>query len=103
MFHKFIVGSDACVFEAIHALVNIHLDKTFVVNNVLQVVLIDNFLGDDGDVYLLVLWLRQIIDVKKVFNIGNEALSVGRRDDAVTETFGCGECSSWGRDAVVVT
>ena len=46
------VGNDACLFEAIHALANIHVDKTFVVDNVLQVLRIDNFLGDDADVYL---------------------------------------------------
>ena len=52
MFHKFIVVDDACMVDAIHALANIHVDKTFVVDNVLQVVCIDNFLGGDSDVYL---------------------------------------------------
>ena len=102
MFHKFIVGDDACLFEAIHDLANIHVEKTFVIYNVLQVVRIDNFLGDDADVYLHVFWLRQIIVEIKVFNICDEALSVGCRNDAVKEKFGCGDCSGWGCEGAFV-
>ena len=102
MFHKFIVGNYACLFEAIHDLANIRVDKTFVVDNVLQVVRIDNFLGDDADVYLHVLWLRHIIVEITVFNICNEALGVGHIDDDVKETFGCGDCIGWCREGAVV-
>ena len=78
------------------------MDKTFVIDNILQVVRIDNFLGDDADMYLRVFWLRQIIVEITVFNICDEALGVGNIDDDVKETFGCGDCSGWGREVAVV-
>ena len=78
------------------------MDKTFVIDNILQVVRIDNFLGDDADMYLRVFWLRQIIVEITVFNICDEALGVGNIDDDVKETFGCGDCSGWGREGAVV-
>ena len=34
--------------------------------------------------------------------ICDEALGVGRTDDAVKETFVCGDCSGWGREGAVV-
>ena len=38
----------------------------------------------------------------KGFYIYDEALGVGRRDGAVKETCGCGDCSGWGREGAVV-
>ena len=102
MFHKFIVVDDACMVDAIHALANIHIDKTFVVDNVLQVLRIDNFLGYDADVYLHLFWLRNIVVEIKGFYIFNEELRAGRIDDDVKDTFGCGYCSSWGREGDIV-
>ena len=47
MFYQLLVCDDARLFEAIHALLDAHVDPPLVVNQCLEVIRVDDLLWDD--------------------------------------------------------
>ena len=47
IFSQLLVCDDASLFEAIHALLNAHVDPPLVVNQCLEVISVDDLLWDD--------------------------------------------------------
>ena len=47
MFYQFLVRDDASLFEAINALLDVHVDPPLVVNQCLEVISVDDLLWDD--------------------------------------------------------
>ena len=47
IFYQFLVRDDASLFEAIHALLDAHVDPHLVVNQCLEVISVDDLLRDD--------------------------------------------------------
>ena len=50
-----LVCNYSCLIEFIHAFENLNVDKSLVVNDGKKAVLVDDFLGNDKDVYLHIL------------------------------------------------
>ena len=47
MFYQLLVRGDASLFEAIHALLDAHIDSPLVVNQCLEIISVDHLLWDD--------------------------------------------------------
>ena len=47
IFYQFLVCNDASLFEAIHALLDAHVDPPLVINQCLEVISVDDLLLDD--------------------------------------------------------
>jgi hypothetical protein len=51
VFGEALVGNDSSLFESVHAFANLNVDPSVGGDNVHEVVLFDDFVGDDADVH----------------------------------------------------
>jgi hypothetical protein len=93
MFGEALVGNDSSLFESVHAFANLDVDPSAVRgDNVHEVVLFDDFVGDDADVHAHVFVAAHWCFKVEIFEVAGDGASVlVGQDDAVDEAFGSGE------------
>ena len=102
MWDEVVIGNLACLWESVHAFVDFDEEKSVLVNKVVEVVEIDDLLGNGGDVDAHVFWVWQVVVEVVVFDVhGHEECIIGA-DDAVEEDFGSDHAGGFGADVVWV-
>ena len=69
MWDEVVVGDLACLWESVHAFIDFKEDESVLINKVIEVVEIDDFMGDGGDVDAHVFGVRQVLVEVLVFDV----------------------------------
>ena len=90
-----LVCYDYCLLESIHSFENLHIDNSFIVDYVQQVILVDDILWYSCYVELHVLWIWESIFEVKVFNICQDTLCCWSGHYTFEYTLSCRDGCCW--------